>query len=157
MKSQIKLFVSRLENITEKYSVKELKALDTRILIKEFFDLKKKLYLDIEMIIQAMAVASVKHSCESVLESFVSKYENHFDERRNVDEKTANEEFEICVNGPNLANADAVVIDAMDLYWAGKPWHFFRTSPLEMLVNPTGVSNTLKRLNSVKNVLPIMD
>ena len=32
----------------------------------------------------------VKHSCESVLESFVSRYENHFDFRRSVDEETAN-------------------------------------------------------------------
>ena len=58
------------------------------------------------MILQTMAVASVKHSCESILESFVSKYENHFDIRRNVNEESANEEFEIAVNGPNLAHSD---------------------------------------------------
>ena len=43
------------------------------------------------------------HSSESVLESFVSRYENHFDARRSTNEETANEEFEIPVNGPNLA------------------------------------------------------
>ena len=46
-----------------------------------------------------MAVASVKCSCESILESYVSQYEVHFNERRNVDELTANEEFGIAVNG----------------------------------------------------------
>jgi hypothetical protein len=44
---------------------------------------------------QAMAVCAVKHSCESILESYVSRYENHFDCRRNTNEVSANEEFEI--------------------------------------------------------------
>ena len=112
---------------------------------------------DIEIVLQAMAVASVKHSCESILESFVSKYENHFDERRNVDEVTANEEFEICVNGQNLAHAESVVKDAMDIHWKNKPWHFFRSSGLEKLVNPTGISKTIRRLIESRNKLPIMD
>ena len=73
------------------------------------------------MVLQAMAVASVKQSCESILESFFSKYKNNFDERRNVHETNANEEFEICVNGPNLANSEAVVKEAMDLHWVGSP------------------------------------
>ena len=70
------------------------------------------------MILQTMAVASVKHSCESILESFVSKYENHFDIRRNVNEESANEEFEIAVNGPNLAHSHSVMFEAMNLYKA---------------------------------------
>ena len=37
------------------------------------------------MVLQAIAVSSVKHSCESMLESLVSKFENHFDSRRNYD------------------------------------------------------------------------
>ena len=41
------------------------------------------------------------------MESYVSQYEIHFDERRNVEEYTANEEFEISVNGPKLAHADS--------------------------------------------------
>ena len=48
----------------------------------------------------SLAVAAVKHSCVSILESFVSKYENHFDECRNADETTANEKFTIVVKGP---------------------------------------------------------
>ena len=157
LKGQFKLFLFRLETITEKYTLQELILIDTQLLIKEFFDDKKLLYQDIEMVLQAMAVASVKHSCESILESFVSRYENHFDERRNVDEATANEEFEICVNGPNLAHSEAVVKEAMDLHWGGKAWHFYRTSRLDKLVNPSGISNTIKRLTSVRNKLPMMD
>ena len=42
------------------------------------------------MVLQALAVSSVKVLCESVLESFVSKYESHFDVRRNMSEEGAN-------------------------------------------------------------------
>ena len=91
------------------------------------------------------------------MESYVSQYEIHFDERRNVDEHTANEEFEISVNGPKLAHADSVILEAMDLHFKGKAWHFFRSSLIEKLVNPCGTSSTLKRLESEKNSLPIMD
>ena len=44
------------------------------------------------MVLHAIAVASVKLSCESILENFVSQYGNHFDEHRNVSEEAANEE-----------------------------------------------------------------
>ena len=53
----------------------------------------------------SLAVAAGKHSCVSILESFVSKYENHFDELRNVDETTANE-----------------------------PCHFYLSTPLEKII-----------------------
>ena len=157
LKSQYKLFLSRLEDITRKYTMEELQNLDAKILIKSFFDQKEKLYIDIEMILQTMAVASVKHSCESILESFVSKYENHFHIRRNVNEESFNKEFEIAVNGPNLAHSDSVIIEAMNLYWKGKPWHFFKTTKDKYLVNPYGTSNVLKQLKSIQNHLPIMD
>ena len=42
--------------------------------------------------------------------------ENHFDEQRNVKEDTANEEFEISKNGPNLAHCDSIIIEALNLY-----------------------------------------
>ena len=58
------------------------------------------------MILQTMTVASFKNSCDSILESLVSKYENRFNIKRNVNEESANEEFEIAVNGPNLAHSD---------------------------------------------------
>ena len=82
-------------------------------------------------------------------------YENHFDERRNVKEYTANEEFEISVNEPNLAHHDLIIIEALNLYWEGKPWRFYRTYLVEKLVAPLGSSSILERLKSVKNSLPI--
>ena len=128
LKAEYRLFVTRLELHAEKFSIKELEDLDSKVLIKKFFDEDNKSYEGIEMVLHAVAVASVKSSCESILESFVSQYENHFDERRNVDEQTATEEFEISVNGPSLSHADSVITEAMDLYWKDKPWRFIRTS-----------------------------
>ena len=96
-------------------TVKELEDLYSTLLMKTFFEESNNLYQGIEMVLQAMAVSSVKSSCESILESFVSMHENHFDQCRNVDETTATEEFEISVNGPSLAHADAVISEAMDL------------------------------------------
>ena len=58
-------------------------------MLKHFFDPAERLFEGIELVVQAMAVSCLKHSCESVLESLVSKYENHFDERRNMGEDSA--------------------------------------------------------------------
>ena len=48
--------------------------------------------------------------------TFVSHYKNHFDVRRYTNEDTSNQEFEIAVNGPNLAHCDTDVKQAMDQY-----------------------------------------
>ena len=58
---------------TRKLTVKELKDLDSKVLLKRFFDPVGLLYKDAELIMHAMAVASVKSSCESILESHVSQ------------------------------------------------------------------------------------
>jgi hypothetical protein len=41
----------------------------------------------------------------------------YVDSRRNTKEGATNEEFEIATNGPNIANCNSVVKEAMDLYW----------------------------------------
>ena len=68
----------------------------------------------IEMIMQALSVAAFKISCWVIVESFVSRYEDHFYLKRNMNEESVNEEFEIAVNGPNLANSDSVIKKAMN-------------------------------------------
>ena len=106
-------------------------------------------------------MCSIKHSCESVLESYSSRYENHFDVRRNSNEETANQEFEIAVNGPNLANCDSVVSEAMDDNWRGKGgtegWHFIKTSVVEKLKSYDGNSQVLHRILNTRNNLSFMD
>ena len=109
------------------------------------------------MIMQAIAVSAVKHSCESILESFVSKYENHFNMRRNTSEDSTNEEFEIVVNGQNLANCDSVVLEAMNNYWASRSgsWHLFRKTIIEK-ISSQEASTVLKRMLNTKNNLLLM-
>jgi hypothetical protein len=96
-----------------------------------------------------------------VLESFVSRYENHFDIRRNTNEETANQEFEIAVNGSNLANCDSVVSEARDAYWRGKDaagaWNFFKTNVIEKLTTYDGGSQVLHRITNNRNNLPFTD
>ena len=92
----------------------------------------------------------------------MSRYENHFDERRRTNEETSNEEFEIAVNGPSLAHCEAVVTEAMDLYWRGKSkdgtgeWHFYKTTVLERLSKYEENSEVLNRIIAEKNNLPFM-
>ena len=57
-----------------------MQSADPKEIIKKFIDSAAEEYKNVAMIIQAIAVSSVKHSCESVLELFVSRYENHFDD-----------------------------------------------------------------------------
>ena len=100
------------------------------------------IYENIENIMHAVAESSVKHSYESIQEPFVSRYENHFDPRKNLDE-----EFEIAVNGPSLSNCNRVC-DAMDKYWRDKScfWHFFKTTILESFTEDDSV--VLTRMKS---------
>ena len=104
----------------------------------------------------------LKNSCESIVESFVSQYEKYFDIRRNLDEDSINEEFQIAVNGPSLAHCDSVVKEAMDLYWSknttkgGKDrWHFFRRTDLKRTKYPF-TSSTLTKFSNMKEALPFM-
>ena len=120
VKSQFREFLKRLEDSTAKMSIDELKSTDAKVLIKKFFDQKGKFYHGIEMIMQTISVASVQMPCESVLDSLVSFYENHFDARRKLNEEDTSEEFMIAVNGPNLAHSISIIKEAKDSYWKSK-------------------------------------
>ena len=82
-------------DITSSYKDDQVKETDPKELIKMFLNPTRDLYLHIEMAMQAITVYCVKQSVESVLESLVSKYENHFNQNRNMDEENINEEFGI--------------------------------------------------------------
>ena len=107
-------------------------------------------------------VCSLKHICESVLESFVSSFENHFYSRRSTDEETSNKEFEIAVNGPSLAYCDGIVQEAMDKYWKDKSkdgkvagdWHFYKKSVLEKLSSLEDNLVVLNIMMKQKNNIP---
>ena len=159
LRRQFREYLARLAEMTSSMGSDCLQKVDPKELIKKFFDPSGELFINIEMIMQALAVSSVKVSCESVLESFVSKYECHFDERRNMSEEGANEEFEISINGPNVANCDSVVENAMNSYWSskGSAWHFYEVSVLEKMKNYDYNSEVLSRIKNTPSHLPYME
>ena len=108
------------------------------------------------MIMQALSVAAVKISCWVIVESFVSRYEDHFYLKRNMNEESVNEEFEIAVNGPNLANSDSVIKKALNRHWEGGCWHFYKPQWLRKWHKVTQQS-VLKRMWNTKHNLPFMD
>ena len=114
-------------------------------------------YIGCEIVINAICGSAIKNTCESVLESIVSEYENHFDVRRNLgSEQAINEEFEIAKNGPsNLATCDDLLKEALDLYWKGKPWHFYKVSDINRLKYKYN-SQVIHRLEQEKNMKPYL-
>ena len=105
--------------------------LDSKSLIKLMMD-DEKLYSGIELTLQSIATSAVKISVESVVESLVSRYESHFDAKRQLKEINALDEMEISENGPDLVHADKILTSAMSKYWQDKSkdgvWHFCHKS-----------------------------
>ena len=63
LSKQYKEFLKSFGEISKSLVVsEELNGIDPKVLIKKFFDPKGELYEGIEMVLQAIAVASVKHS-----------------------------------------------------------------------------------------------
>jgi hypothetical protein len=165
LKRQYREFLKRLEESTQQYPIEQLREIDPKDILKQFFDPESGLLVDIEMVMQAISMCCFKISCESVLESLVPVFENHFDPNRNMKEKSTTEEFMIAVNGPSLGHADAVIREAMNSYWKSKApksggstsWHSFRTTVLEQLREHSGGSKVLDRMLKGHSKLPFMD
>ena len=102
---------------------------------------------------------AVKVSVESVVESLVSRYEVHFDAKRQLKEEHALEEMEIAENGPELVHADRLLSLAMDKYWKEKDsadgtWHFCHIS--NDIRTYSKESKVVKELLNVKPKFPFM-
>ena len=109
----------------------EEKNLDSKTIIKEFLS-DTELFSGIELTLHCIITSAVKISVESVVESLVSRYESHFDSSRQMKEEHALEEMLIAENGPDIVNADRLLISAMDRYWKENTedgaWHFCHKS-----------------------------
>ena len=71
------------------------------------------------MIMQGHSVAVVKISCESV----VGGYEDHFHKEK-FEWRICQRGIWIAVNGPNIANSDSAIKEAMNRHWEGGCWEF---------------------------------
>ena len=105
-------------------------------------------YEGIKLICQVIAEASLKVSVESVVESVISNYENHFHKNRNVKEDTAVNEMEIIVNGPELSKSNKILRSALEKYFDGKPWHFYKNRKGLVNIMEENESAVVKRLQS---------
>ena len=71
------------------------------------------MFEDVEVVIHSICIAAIKVSVESVVESLVSRYENHFNSSRQMSEEHSLEEMVIAENGPLLQHADPILKRAM--------------------------------------------
>ena len=55
----------------------------------------------------------------------ISVFENHFDPGRPMSEVGMEEEFNIAMNGPDIAHVDSIVFEAMKRLFKNQSWHFF--------------------------------
>ena len=136
----------------------EEKTIDSKRLIKEFLA-DEKLFTGVELTLHSIVTSAVKVSVESVVESLVSRYEVHFDAKRQLKEDHALEEMEIAENGPELVHADRLLSLAMDKYWKEKDsadgtWHFcHNTNDIRTYCK---YSKVVKKLMNVKPKFPFM-
>ena len=85
---------------------------------------------NVRVIVHIILSACVKTSVESVAETLVSRYENHFTSSRQLTEENALDEMVIAESGPGLHHSNNLLERAMNKYWVknsenGK-WHFIR-------------------------------
>ena len=94
--------------------------------------------LSIELILQAIVVASIKISVESIAESFIGEYNRRNDKLRTLSEDAAEFDMEIAKNGPVMAECDSVVKECLDIYFNTKTksnkWNFITRSGAVELV-----------------------
>ena len=132
--------------------------LDNKKLIKLLLG-KEGLCDGIELTLQSVVTAAVKISVESVVESLVSRYETHFDKKRQLKEEYALEEMEIAENGPDFVHADKILVSAMGKYWQemskDRVWHFcHKTSDIRTY---TKSSKVVEKFLKSKPKFPFMN
>ena len=149
------VFLKHLNSMMQGESNSKLEATDPRDYLKKLFAIDRKLYQGCELILQVLAVAITKSSVESYIESYVSVYEYHFNQRRTLSEENMNAEMTVAVNGPKETNCDKLVESSLNAYFSSNNWRFFRKDDPRNIEYTFG-SPVLDKLNSEKNKLPFM-
>lgn len=127
IEKQYKRFLVKIYDMHKAVTDYELVKIDPKEVFKRLFKTTDKEWEGIEIILAFAAVAAVKISCESIIESYVRKYEYCFAKRTNHSEEGTNDAFDIVMNGPNLTQCDKIVEEALDKYFGDKNenrWHF---------------------------------
>ena len=86
------------------------------------------------MIVHLMASAATAMSVESLVESWISVYEAHNNKHRPISNDRAEKEISVAVNGPEVQNADSLILKAMQMMFSkykstlDREGHFIRRS-----------------------------
>ena len=119
----------KLELLSSERGANELSNLE---ILGRFFSSKGELSKHMEGVLEIVARAIVCTSVESVVESWVSILEHHANpSRARMSPERLDDCAMVSINGPELVHADAVIKDALALYWQGSTHtdgHFIRRS-----------------------------
>jgi hypothetical protein len=150
---QYKIFVRRLASKTEAIAIPELQKMDSKDLIKKFLTSGGELYVGCEMVVEAIVVAAIKMTVESIAESVISRYNTHNSKLRSMSEEAVNNELWIACNGPELGGADRILSSALSKYFRQGNWHFVtRKGEQSKLYN----SKVINRIISQESRLPFV-
>ena len=154
-----KQFVKKLEKF--QFSNNSGKKLDSLGMIKQLFA-DDEFCNGVEIIIHLIGISAVKVSVESVVESLVSRYENHYTSSRQMSEDHALEEMTIAENGPLLHHADSLLKRAMNRYWTENTrdgrWHFLRRCEGKSIkIHLGGCRKVVAKQLETKSKLPSLD
>ncbi|CAB4032571.1 Hypothetical predicted protein [Paramuricea clavata] len=150
---QYKIFVRRLASKTEAIAIPELQKMDSKDLIKKFLTSGGELYVGCEMVVEAIVVAAIKMTVESIAESVISRYNTHNSKLRSMSEEAVNNELWIACNGPELGGADRILSSALSKYFRHGNWHFVtRKGEQSKLYN----SKVINRIISQESRLPFV-
>ena len=148
--NQFRLFLSRLQEATKDHSIEKLEKMDPKELIKQFM-VDEKLYTEIEFVMQACVVGSIKISVESIAESMISKYNIHNSKIRQIADDIAEEEMMVDYNGPEIGEADKMLMEALHIHFKDNPKgiHFYTKN----IFRSNG--KTVEKILSTKSRLPL--
>ena len=146
LERQYRKFVSKLADL----SPDDLSDIDSREVLKDLFNVEKKLFEDCQVILHIASTAAMKSSCEAIIESYVSQYEYTANSRKNFSEEGINETFNIVKNGPPINKCDKVVNIALKDYFKGRQPHMTTNNLFKK-------SKTILKVAKEKSNLPFMD
>ena len=115
LEKQFKTFMKRLDSLVPKDD-KDVCKIDPLAMLTTLFSTKEKHFDGIQVILHIMGYSSLKSSCESILETFVSEYEYASDPRKNFHEDSINDVYVICRNGPLVSKCEKVIDMALTAY-----------------------------------------
>ena len=131
LRLQYRSFLDKLELHVDSLDEDEMRSL---LLLKDFLGTKLELYKGVEMIVHLMASAATAMSVESLVESWISVYEAHKNKHRPISNDRAEKEISVAVNGPEVQNADSLILKAMKMMFSkykstlDREGHFIRRS-----------------------------